>query len=90
MSQAIEPMRSPRHGFRFAHIPTVRGSTYGGSIVRHYPDSYASILDCVFEMADDVATSNSWTHDRAIEQVLKDEGWRLLPRHRKLILQRLQ
>lgn len=82
--------KSPRHGFLFDRVPTVRGSMYGGSIVRHHPESYGPILDCVFEMADDIATSNGVTPAAAIEQVLKDEGWRVLPTHKKEILKRLE
>jgi hypothetical protein len=82
--------KSPRHGFVFKEVPTVRGSQYGGSVVAHFEHSYACILDCVYEMADQIATGNGWSVDKAISQVLKDEGWRLLPKHRKNIALRLE
>jgi len=89
MAQKFWKQASPRHGFVFDEVPTVRGSMYGGSIVKHYPECYGPILDCVFEMTDDIATSNGVTHDAAIGQVLKDEGWRVLPKHRRQIIERL-
>lgn len=81
--------KSPRHGFAFNEVPTRRGSPWGGSVVVHYEEAYASILDCVYEMADQVATSNGIHVDAAITQVLKDEGWTLLPQHRKMICNRI-
>lgn len=81
--------KSPRHGFEFDRVPTVRGSMFGGSIVRHYAESYGPILDCVFEMADDIASANGCTADAAVSQVLRDERWRLLPTHRAAIVARL-
>lgn len=93
MSQVVasrrDPYVSPRHGFTFTEVPTVRGSTYGGSCVFHYPDSYGAILDSTFEMADAVASANGIAAAAAMDQVLKDEGWRLLPKHRKVIEARL-
>lgn len=83
-------IHSPRHGFKFNRVPTVRGSMYGGSIVRHYPDSYALILDCVFEMADDISNGNGVSAAEAIEIVCRDEDWRLLPTHKREIIRRLE
>lgn len=80
---------SPRHGFKFMEVPTRRGSAYGGSVVVHYEESYSLILDCVYEMADQVATANGWSVERAIDQVLKDEGWTLLPSHKMDIRNRI-
>lgn len=85
MAKNIFPEKSARHGIPFAHIPTIRGSIYGGSIVKHYPDSYSAILDCVYEMADMVATGNGISIQSAIDLVCADEGWRVLPRHKALI-----
>jgi hypothetical protein len=89
MPERCTPRTSPRHGFAFDQVPTVKGSMYGGSIVRHFPDSYGAILDCVYEMADDISNGNGVSIERAIDQVLKDEGWRILPRHRAEIVRRL-
>jgi hypothetical protein len=89
VASAGDPYVSPRHGFKFTEVPTVKGSMYGGSCVAHYPDSYGCILDCVFEMADDISTGNGVPVSKAIEQVLKDERWRLLPKHCKMIERRL-
>lgn len=84
------PGKSPRHGLPFAEVPTVRGSMYGGSNVAHYPESYGPILDCVYEMADDISTGNGITPEAAIEQVLRDERWRLLPKHKNMIATKLK
>lgn len=89
MSQVCKKQLSPRHGFEFSETPTVRGNIHGGSVVRHYPDHYGPILDCVFEMADDISNGNGVSVESAIETVLKDEGWRLLPKHKKMIVKKL-
>lgn len=89
MPQKIDARVSPRHSFKFDRVPTVRGSWHGGSIVYHYPESYGPILDCVFEMADDIMTGNGVTAEQAISQVLKDENWKILPTHRRAITARL-
>ena len=81
--------KSPRHGFVFTKVPTRRGSVWGGSVVVHYEESYSLILDCVYEMADQIATGNGWSVDKAIDQVLKDEDWKLLPKHRTAIRNRI-
>lgn len=83
---------SPRHGFVFDKIPTRHGSKHAdyGQLIAHHQDQYGPILDCVFEMADMIATSNGVSHEKAIETVLADEGWRILPTHRKSILERLK
>jgi hypothetical protein len=90
MSERILLRKSPRFGLPFDRVPTVRGSMYGGSIIRHYPDSYGAILDCVYEMADQVMTSNAIPAAAAIERTLQAEGWRLLPRHKKMIIEKLE
>jgi len=89
MSVLIHPRTSPRHGFPFEHLPTIKGNKYGGSITRHEAENYGPILDCVYEMADQIATSNGVPYEVAITQVCEDENWRLLPRHAKMILARL-
>lgn len=97
MTRQVVPTTSERHGFAFDRVPTIRGSMYGGGDV--YPNrcgagsvstDYGRVLDCVYEMADDVATSNGVTHEQAIEQVLRDERWRILPTHRKDIINKLK
>lgn len=89
MSQLCKRQLSPRHGFSFSEVPTVRGNRHGGSVVFHYPDTYGSILDCVYEMADDISNGNGVPVETAIESVLHDEGWRLLPKHKKMIVKKL-
>lgn len=81
---------SPRQGFKFDRVPSKRASMCGGSCTVHYPFSYGPILDCVFEMADQVANGNGISHDAAVAQVLRDEGWTLLPTHRAAILAKLK
>lgn len=82
-------LKSPRHGFAFDRIPSVRGSIHGGSVTRYHESTYAAILDCVYEMADQIASGNGVTHSAAINQVLKDEQWTILPTHKAAILVRL-
>ena len=91
MAQRVHKINvSPRHGFNFNEVPTVRGSMYGGSVVVHYEESYSLILDCVYEMALDIAGTNDISDDAAITKVLADEGWTILPKHRKQILNRMK
>jgi hypothetical protein len=89
MSRLTWPDKSPRHGFAYDRVPTKRGSVYGGSLDAHDHVEYGSILDSVFEMASDIEAANNAPASAAIDQVLKDERWRILPRHRKLIVERL-
>jgi len=79
--KAYKVNKSPRYGFEFDEIPTKRGSTRGGSIVVHYEEDYASILDSTYEMAEQISTGNGIHVNEAVKQVLKDEKWRLLPKH---------
>jgi hypothetical protein len=78
---------SPRYGFRCDKRPKQRASPYAPTVsgVR----DYGAVLDCVYEMAEQVATGNGWSVHKAIGQVLKDEGWTLLPTHKKAILNRI-
>lgn len=85
MAEYILREFSPRHRIPFNHIPTVRGSIRGGSCVVHSRESYGPILDCVYEMADQVATSNGVSVEEAIKSVAEAERWRVMPRHQKLI-----
>lgn len=65
---------SPRNAIPYNEIPS--GVT---------AEDYGAILDCVYEMADDVATANGigvWT---AIGRVLRYEKWILLECHERLI-----
>jgi len=84
------PDASPRNGFKFDRVPTVKGSTWGYQVTPLYHGDYGPVLDCVFEMADDIMTGNGVTAAQAVEQVCKDERWRLLPRHKKAIIERLE
>lgn len=86
MAYKILPTLSPRHGIQFDAVPTRRGSVYGGSVIVHHWDWYGSILDCVFEMSADISAGNGVSSAQAIEQVLKDEGWTLLPKHKKMLV----
>lgn len=89
MAQMTWPDVSPRHGFKYDRVPTVRGSMYGGGVtpIRHL--DYGPVLDCIFEMADDIMTGNGISAAQAVDLVCKDERWRILPRHRKAIIARL-
>jgi hypothetical protein len=78
---------SLRHGFMFDAVPTILGCvTYASDPA----PAYGAILDSAFEMADAIATSNGVPPASALAQVMQDEGWRILPRHRREILARLE
>ena len=82
--------KSPRHGFVFQSLPTVGGGAYPNVCGRTRPEiDYGLILDSVFEMADAITTCNGVTPEHAVAQVLRDEGWRILPTHRAAIVRRL-
>lgn len=89
MAEKVTKQTSPRNGFVFSEVPTVRGSMYGGSAIAHSPKNYGPILDCVYEMADMISTGNGVPASQAIDMVLRDEAWRILPKHRQMIIDRL-
>lgn len=89
MAVSILKTASPRHGIVFADIPTIRGSMYGGSVVLYTAEQYGAILDCVLEMADAIASGNGVSVEAAIGRVTRDEKWRILPKHRKIIVDML-
>jgi len=97
VTRRVVASTSPRHGFKFDKVPTIKGSMYGGGDV--YPNGcmatsvdvdYGAVLDSVYEMADAIHTSNGGTTAQAIEQVLRDEGWRILPTHKQMLINRLE
>lgn len=81
--------RSPRHGFLCDRVPRQRNYIWGGSIPGINPEDHGPKMDCIYEMANQIATGNGWSVDQAITQILKDEGWALLPTQRKEILNRI-
>jgi hypothetical protein len=83
--RAISKSFSKRNKIPYASIPTRRGSIAGGSVVVHYPERYGEVLDCFYEMTDMIASGNGVSIDSAMATVLKDEGWKVLPTHKKLI-----
>lgn len=78
------PEKSPRNGFEFSSMPSSKGVAYYSIM------DYAAILDCAYEMARDQAEGNGEPYPAAIEDVLRAEGWRILPTHRAAILARLE
>lgn len=90
MSEYILRELSPRHSFPFNHLPTYRGSMYGGSIACYGRETYGAIIDSVYEMASDLRDANGITAAAAVDQACKDEGWRVMPRHKKLILAKME
>lgn len=89
MARHIVPTVTPRHRLPYADIPTHHGRLACGGIERYTRDTYGGILDCVYEMANMVSTSNGIPVSVAIDQVLRDEHWHILPTHRKLIFSQL-
>lgn len=90
MSIFIGKTKSSRHGIIFESIPTMKGPRFGSSIPRYTSSDYSAILDCVYEMAGMITSSNGVSIDQAIQQVLSDEKWSILPSHKKLIATMLQ
>lgn len=62
----------------------------GGVLVYKSPEDYGRVLDCVFEMAIDVSCANGISAEKAVEDVLRIENWRILPTHKKRIIQRIE
>ncbi len=89
MPEKIGKKVTKRHSLPFDSIPTMKGSVWGYSIRRYTPEDYSAILDSAYEMVDMIAHSNNTTFKDAMAQVLKDEGWYLLPTHKRMILIRL-
>lgn len=91
VTQTCRKQESPRHGFVFDKVPTVKGSLWGGGgvMVHDSPEDYGCVLDCIYEMTLDIADANGVEPAKAIEQVLSDEGWRILPTHKRMILDRV-
>ena len=79
-----EARKSPRNGIDYDSVPTRKGW------MLYCPETYASILDCVFEMADHIMTGNGVPASTAVQQVLRDERWTLLPSHFRVIVARLE
>ena len=89
MAQMTWPDVSPRHGFKYDRVPTVKGSCWGYQVTPLYHQDYGPVLDSIFEMADDIMTGNGISAAKAVDLACKDERWRILPRHRKAIIARL-
>jgi hypothetical protein len=89
--------KSPRNCIPFDAYPTVKGSKYGGGGIypnqcstRSREEDYGQVLDSVYEMTGDLADANGIPYSAAIEQVLRDERWRIIPKHKEYIVQRLE
>lgn len=80
---------SPRHGFRCDRVPRQRNPVWGGSSPGKGVRDQGPVMDCVYEMAAQIATGNGWPVNQAIEQILKDEGWALLPTQKREICNRI-
>jgi hypothetical protein len=91
MTQTCRKQESPRYRFVFDKVPTMRVNRYGGSCEFYSsPRSYGQVLDCIYEMTLDLVDANADEPEKAIEQVLSDEGWRILPTHKKAVLDRVR
>jgi len=86
MAHPIKKTKSPVWGIHIDKIPSVNGSVWGKSIQRLTKEEYIANIDNAVTMTDQVATGNGCSHDVALKQVEKDEGFYFLPTHRKLIL----
>ena len=89
LSRYVGKSTTPQYSLPYDRVPTVRGPIWGYSVDRYTSRDYSAILDCVYEMADMVASSNGGTIEESINRVLKDEDWYILPTHKKLIIKLL-
>ena len=80
---------SPRHGFKCDKVPVIKGLILEKTMLIDGKRDYGAILDAVYDMAEDVIACNGVSVATAIENVLKIEGWKILPTHRKQIEARL-
>ena len=84
-------MKSPRNGIVYDSYPTVSGHVYPNSCgTRHPRLDYGAVLDSILEMSRDVMDANCVSVESAINQVLEDEAWRILPKQRRDISERLR
>lgn len=90
MTHYIGESLTPRYSLKIYSVPTYYGSSYRAPIDYYTPESYKAILDCVYEMTDMVTTSNGVSVEQALSTVLADEGWHILPSHKKMIVKRLE
>ena len=86
MSEKISKRISPRYKFEYNKVPT-RGL---GCATPCFYNEYGEIIDNVIDMADAVSASNGVSIAAAIETVCKDEGWVILPSHKKRIIEFLE
>jgi hypothetical protein len=87
MAFPILKNRSQRNGIEFNKLPDSYRYDYGtAESIR----TYGAILDCTYEMTRDVGDANGIPYSVALATVLVDEGYTVLPTHRKLILERLE
>ena len=90
MSKFIGKSISPRYSLPYNSVPTQKGSVWGGSFEVYIPSSdYGCVLDSVYEMTDMVASGNGCSFQKALNRVLEDEGYILLPSSKKMILKEL-
>lgn len=89
MAKNCEKQKSYLYGFEFNQVPTVKIGIHG-SAVKHNPESYSMILDNVYGMALNVGSIYSVDYSTEIDNILRDEDWKILPSHRKLILNKLE
>lgn len=81
-----EPLHTERWNIPFYEVPEIMPNcTYTEWAPGSKAREYGRVLDTVFEKADDLATGNLETIDSAIDRVIRDHGWRLLPKHKRLL-----
>ena len=96
MAQKIAIQESPRNGIKFDRVPAnvawLLSHAIGSDAHKRKTilADYAATLDCVYEMADGISTGNGVPPLRAIEQVLRDQGWNILPTHKAVIADMLK
>lgn len=90
MSRPCHKTISPRHGFVVQAVPTVNRCDWYEYLTGDAPAHYAAVLDCVYEMTLDLVGANAITPAAAVAQVMVDENWKVLPKHVKAIIKRVE
>jgi hypothetical protein len=82
---------TPRNKIRYDKAPSQPYTVVDQDTTSvEWPKDYGPILDSVYEMADQIMTGNGVSARQAIEQVIKDERWKILPTHIDMLVRRLE
>lgn len=78
------PLYTQRWSIPYHQVPNDMPNTaYGWPNTK--AEEYGRVLDCIYEMADQIATSNDIKIEDAIDKACRDQGWIVLPKHKRLL-----